>query len=164
MVELAQLAEHQIVVLRVMGSSPIFHPIHFWIEVKFTLNLISVLKVHHFQVVVENEWRAILRSISNFLVDILKHLFIIDASILYFWIFVSFFLINKDIKMCRGVAQLVAYSLWERGVVSSSLAAPTIKFFVAIYLRSRTIKIKEHHLRVMLFFIILFILARQILD
>ena len=26
----------------------------------------------------------------------------------------------------RGVAQLVAHSLWERGVVSSSLAAPTI--------------------------------------
>ena len=25
----------------------------------------------------------------------------------------------------RGVAQLVAHSLWERGVVSSSLAAPT---------------------------------------
>lgn len=27
---------------------------------------------------------------------------------------------------CRGVAQLVAHSLWERGVASSSLAAPTI--------------------------------------
>ncbi len=26
----------------------------------------------------------------------------------------------------RGVAQLVAHSLWERGVASSSLAAPTI--------------------------------------
>jgi hypothetical protein len=30
-------------------------------------------------------------------------------------------------KTCRGVAQLVAHSLWERGVVSSSLATPTIK-------------------------------------
>ena len=29
-------------------------------------------------------------------------------------------------KLCRGVAQLVAHSLWERGVASSSLAAPTI--------------------------------------
>jgi hypothetical protein len=28
--------------------------------------------------------------------------------------------------LCRGVAQLVAHSLWERGVVSSSLATPTI--------------------------------------
>ena len=28
--------------------------------------------------------------------------------------------------VCRDVAQLVAHSLWERGVVSSSLAAPTI--------------------------------------
>ncbi len=47
---------------------------------------------------------------------------------------------NQDFKMCRGVAQLVAYSLWERGVVSSSLAAPTRK-------------IKVHCLRVMFFFI-----------
>lgn len=29
-------------------------------------------------------------------------------------------------KFCRGVAQLVAHSLWARGVASSSLAAPTI--------------------------------------
>ena len=28
--------------------------------------------------------------------------------------------------LCRGVAQLVAHSLWERGVASSSLATPTI--------------------------------------
>ncbi len=34
--------------------------------------------------------------------------------------------------MCRGVAQLVAYSLWERGVVSSSLAAPTTKNLMAL--------------------------------
>ena len=89
MVELAQLVEHQIVVLGVMGSSPIFHPKKF-----------------------------------KFFVDILKHLFIINASIDHIYMICS---INKDIKMCRGVAQLVAYSLWERGVVSSSLAAPTIK-------------------------------------
>ncbi len=29
-------------------------------------------------------------------------------------------------KISRGVAQLVAHSLWERGVASSSLATPTI--------------------------------------
>ena len=32
---------------------------------------------------------------------------------------------------CRGVAQLVAHSLWERGVASSSLAAPTT--FLLVY-------------------------------
>ena len=57
MVELAQLAEHQIVVLRVMGSNPIFHPKKF-----------------------------------NFLVDILKHLFIINASVDIFRIFNMIFL------------------------------------------------------------------------
>ncbi len=31
------------------------------------------------------------------------------------------------IILIRGMAQLVAHSLWERGVVSSSLAAPTTK-------------------------------------
>ena len=31
----------------------------------------------------------------------------------------------KITRLCRGVAQLVAHSLWERGVASSSLAAPT---------------------------------------
>ena len=92
MVGLAQLAEHQIVVLRVVGSTPTTHP--------------KKLK---------------------FFVDILKHLFIINPSVDIFRIFNIIFFINKDLKMCRGVAQLVAYSLWERGVVSSSLAAPTIK-------------------------------------
>ena len=33
----------------------------------------------------------------------------------------------KSLKLCRDMAQLVAHSLWERGVVSSSLAIPTIK-------------------------------------
>ncbi len=37
----------------------------------------------------------------------------------------------KLLKDCRGVAQLVAHSLWERGVVSSSLAAPTSGTYVA---------------------------------
>lgn len=58
MVGVAQLVEHQIVVLDVAGSSPVAHP-------------------------------------SKYMI-------------------------------CRGVAQLVAHSLWERGVASSSLAAPTI--------------------------------------
>jgi hypothetical protein len=40
--------------------------------------------------------------------------------------------LNKNCS--RGVAQLVAHSLWERGVVSSSLAAPTIIFFQKISL------------------------------
>ena len=35
--------------------------------------------------------------------------------------------INFEIN--RDVAQLVAHSLWERGVVSSSLAIPTILFY-----------------------------------
>lgn len=34
--------------------------------------------------------------------------------------------ITSTFFTCRGVAQLVAHSLWERGVVSSSLATPTI--------------------------------------
>jgi ADP-ribose pyrophosphatase YjhB (NUDIX family) len=34
------------------------------------------------------------------------------------------FLLYTNIA-CRGLAQLVAYTLWERGVVSSSLASPT---------------------------------------
>lgn len=45
-----------------------------------------------------------------------KFKFLIDICNLFFII----------IALSRGVAQLVAYSLWERGVVSSSLAAPTI--------------------------------------
>ncbi len=32
---------------------------------------------------------------------------------------------NRLCYVCRDVAQLVAHSLWERGVVSSSLAIPT---------------------------------------
>lgn len=38
--------------------------------------------------------------------------------------------------MNRGVAQLVAHSLWERGVVSSSLAAPTIIMIDLRYIRN----------------------------
>ena len=34
--------------------------------------------------------------------------------------------LHNLIYINRGVAQLVAHSLWERGVASSSLAAPTI--------------------------------------
>ena len=65
----AQLVEHQIVVLRVAGSRPVAHP-------------------------KQNQ-----RS----------------------------FEISKNSER-RGVAQLVAHSLWERGVVSSNLTAPTIFF------------------------------------
>lgn len=36
-------------------------------------------------------------------------------------------------KISRGVAQLVAHSLWERGVVSSSLTTPTIFFAYAFF-------------------------------
>lgn len=64
----------------------------------------------------------------EFIVDISKHLFIINASTdIFHKYYVISFSFHLDIKMCRGVAQLVAYSLWERGVVSSSLAAPTTK-------------------------------------
>ena len=31
-----------------------------------------------------------------------------------------------ELRTCRGVAQLVAHSLWERGVASSSLAIRSI--------------------------------------
>ena len=46
MVELAQLVEHQIVVLRVVGSSPTFHPIHFSVIAIETLEFNVVLLVH----------------------------------------------------------------------------------------------------------------------
>ena len=84
MVSIAQLVEHQVVVLRVVGSIPTAHPKN---------HLKSFWKWVHWE------------HIQNF-----------------FQIF------------CRGVAQLVAHSLWERGAVSSSLAAPTIihYFIIAI--------------------------------
>lgn len=37
-----------------------------------------------------------------------------------------------NFEKVRGVAQLVAHSLWERGVVSSSLATPTILSITSI--------------------------------
>jgi hypothetical protein len=76
MVELAQLAEHQIVVLRVMGSNPIFHP-----------------------------------KKLNFFVDILRHLFIIDASINIFRIFNMIFFYKQRFKNVSG-----------RGAIGSVLA------------------------------------------
>ncbi len=55
----------------------------------------------------------------------------------------------KILKMCRGVAQLVAYSLWERGVVSSSLAAPTIHLSIGATLTFLIILVlSTHHLQV----------------
>ena len=60
MVGLAQLAEHQIVVLRVVGSTPTTHPNYY------------IFIVH-----IKN----ISKSNLKFLVDIFKHLFIINASI-----------------------------------------------------------------------------------
>lgn len=82
MVGIAQLVEHQVVVLRVVGSIPTAHP------------------------------RIPLKFLSHF---------------------------------CRGVAQLVAHSLWERGVVSSSLATPTIfLYFAVIFLKHDKLLIPIH--------------------
>ena len=47
MVGLAQLAEHQIVVLRVVGSTPTTHPIHFRLHAKLNSRALK------------NEWQAI---------------------------------------------------------------------------------------------------------
>lgn len=72
MVNVAQLVEHQVVALRVVGSIPTIHP----------------TKIQ----------KVTCKSLKN---TYTGKIFI------------------------RGVAQLVAHSLWERGVVSSSLATPT---------------------------------------
>ena len=82
MVNVAQLVEHQIVALRVVGSIPTIHP---------TLPH-EILRIY----------------------------------IIVLWVAFSekSFYISR--KLDRGMAQLVAHSLWERGVASSSLAAPTI--------------------------------------
>lgn len=47
----------------------------------------------------------------------------------YKYIIPLLILILLSIKDNRDMAQLVAHSLWERGVVSSSLAIPTIFSF-----------------------------------
>ncbi len=107
MVELAQLAEHQIVVLRVVGSSPTFHPnlrqSFVWLT-PFSckverLRLIEESKIvrrsrsnaaHEFQRSENEGWTGrqflktvVLKDSKNifiFFVDIIKHLFIINAS------------------------------------------------------------------------------------
>ena len=82
MVGVAQLVEHQVVVLGVEGSIPSAHPIFLY----------------------ESSKKACERA---------------QNELQYYY----HFLCNCT---CRDVAQLVAHSLWERGVASSSLAIPTI--------------------------------------
>ncbi len=99
MVDVAQLVEHQIVALRVVGSSPTIHPIFYYSYVWLVLikrqfqNLSNSKKI-----IGKRDFKIFLKYLKNRL-----HYF----------------------HQYRGVAQLVAHSLWERGVVSSSLATPT---------------------------------------